>query len=323
MRLKKYTNDDDLIWDAFVHDSVNGTLMQERNFLNYHPAGRFIDCSLLVYDSHDKLSAVIPAAHQRVGEKNIFSSYPGASHGGIVIGQKFKTADALTLIPLLINDCQTKGFKQIDLKPVPRIYHYRFCDELDFALRYHGFFVSSTELATALHLPENGPLKPTTENNTLRNIRKAAKLGVTIAESQDYQSYWDILSANLQERHESHPTHTLVEIKALTNRYPQAIKLFAAFYENEMIGGVLTFLLNTRVVNCFYISHRAKYQHLRPLNLLFHELINWSREKGYKYLDWGISTENKGKYVNQGLFSFKEGFGGRGVLRENYRCELI
>ena len=322
MRLKVYSDSDHSQWDAFVRNSVNGTFMQERNFLNYHPAGRFTDCSLLVYDSHDKLSAVIPAAQQRVGEKTVFSSYPGASHGGIVIGQKFKTADALDLVPMLIEHCRSNGFNQIDIKPVPRIYHYRFCDELDFALRYHGFFVSSTELATTLALQGNNPRKPNTGENARRNIRKAAKLGISIKESQDYQSYWDILSANLQTRHKAHPTHSLEEIIDLTNRYPQTIKLFAAYYDSEMTGGVLTFLLNSRVINCFYISHNPKYQHLRPLNLLFHELINWGKEKGYHYLDWGISTEDKGKYVNQGLFRFKEGFGGRGVLRETYRYDI-
>ena len=322
MRLKKYTEDDHSQWDAFVRNSVNGTFMQERKFLNYHPPGRFTDCSLLIYDSHDKLSAVIPAAQQRVGEKTIFSSYPGASHGGIVIRQKFKTADALALVPLLIEHCQANGFNQIDIKPVPRIYHYRFCDELDFALRYYGFFVSSTELATALFLLDASSQKPGTGKNAQRNIRKAVKLGISIKESNDYKGYWDILSANLKARHNTHPTHTLEEIFELTNRYPQSIKLFAAYYEGKMTAGVLTFLLNSRVINCFYIAHNEKYQHLRPLNLLFYELINWGKEKGYHYLDWGISTEEKGKYVNKGLFRFKEGFGGRGVLRETYRYDF-
>ena len=315
MKLKVYTDDDHSQWDAFVKNSVNGTFMQERNFLKYHPPGRFTDCSLLVYDSHDKLSAVVPAAKQRVGEKTIFSSYPGASHGGIVIGQKFKTTDALTLVPLLIEHCLANGFKHIDIKPVPRIYHKRFCDELDFALRYHGFFISSTELATALSLLDSTDKG----KNTQRNIRKAVKLGISVKESKDYKGYWDILSANLQARHKARPTHTLEEIFDLTDRYPQEIKLFAAYHEKKMIGGVLAFLLNNRVINCFYIAHNSDYQHLRPLNLLFYELINWGRAKGYLYLDWGISTEDKGKYVNQGLFRFKEGFGGRGVLRETYR----
>jgi hypothetical protein len=320
VKLKNYTEEEYSQWDAFVRNSANGTFMQERNFLNYHPAGRFNDCSLLVYDSHDKLLAVIPAAQQRAGEKTVFSSYPGASHGGIVIHRKFKTNNAMTLIPLLIKHCQDNGFKQIEIKLVPRIYHCRNCDELDFALRYYGFYASSTELATALHLLDD--TRSAAGENAQRNIRKAAKLGVYIKESQEFKEYWDILSNNLQARHQAHPTHTLEEIYVLKDRYPQGIKLFAAYYEEKIIGGVLIFLLNNRVINCFYIAHDEKYQQLRPLNLLFYELINWGRKKGYHYLDWGISTENKGKYVNKGLFRFKEGFGGRGVLRETYRYDL-
>jgi lipid II:glycine glycyltransferase (peptidoglycan interpeptide bridge formation enzyme) len=46
--------------------------------------------------------------------------------------------------------------------------------------------------------------------------------------------------------------------------------------------------------------------------------MEWGLKNGFLYLDWGISTEGKGSRVNTGLFQFKEGFGGHGVLRESY-----
>lgn len=89
-----------------------------------------------------------------------------------------------------------------------------------------------------------------------------------------------------------------------------------------MIAGVLVFILNSRVLNCFYICHDEKFQHLRPLNLVFSHLITWGLKEGFNFVDWGISTEKKGKDVNSGLFKFKESFGGRGVLRETYKFTL-
>ena len=309
-------------WDDFVANSRNGTFMQQRTFLNYHPPNRFVDSSLLIYNDAGKLLAVIPAAQKTVNQQKVFSSYPGASHGGIIIGPKFTTAEALELIPLVIQHCRSSNYRAMEMKMVPRIYHHWPSDEIDFALRYHGFSLGTSELATALPLQEIANASETLAQSSQRNIRKAQRLGVTVEESTDYAAFWSILSHNLQQRHHSQPTHTLPEMLDLTNRYPESIKLFASFREAEMVSGVVVFLLNKRVINCFYIASNNQYQQLRSLELVFYKLIDWGMQQGYAYLDWGISTENKGRKINHGLFKFKEKFGGRGVLRETYCLDL-
>lgn len=322
LNIKTYKKSCETEWDDFVASSRNGTFMQQRTFLNYHPPERFIDCSLMIYNSSGKIIAVIPAAQKIEGQKTVFSSYPGASHGGIVVDQKFTTADAMALVPLLTEHCRSNNFKAIEIKMVPRIYHSWPSDEVDFSLRYYGFSIANSELATALPLKEIANASELLVQSSQRNIRKAQKLGVTVKESNDYATFWDILANNLKQRHNAQPTHTLAEIIDLTNRYPQSIKLFASFFEDKMVGGVVAFLLNNRVINCFCIANNDEYQHLRSVELLFYRLINWGMERGYYYLDWGISTENKGLRLNHGLFKFKEKFGGRGVLREMYYFDL-
>lgn len=322
MRVQIYNEELKEQWDDFVLESRNGTFMQQRLFLNYHPSDRFKDCSLMVYDRQHRLTAVIPGAIKYDGEKRVFSSHPGSSHGGIVIDRNFNTDRALALIPLLIDHCRANDFQSVELKMIPRIYHHCPCDEIDFVLRYNGFSLSSSELATALPLL-NPPFDSCSiTESTRRNIRKAEKLGVTIKESNDYQTFWGILTNNLRQRHHTCPTHTVEEMLDLTQRYPPSIRLFAAFFQGVMVSSVVTFLLNSRVINCFYIANNSEYQHLRSLDLLFYTLINWGIEKGYDYLDWGISTEKKGTIVNKGLFQFKEKFSGRGVLRETYSLDL-
>jgi lipid II:glycine glycyltransferase (peptidoglycan interpeptide bridge formation enzyme) len=51
-------------------------------------------------------------------------------------------------------------------------------------------------------------------------------------------------------------------------------------------------------------------------------MMEWGLKNSFLYLDWGISTEKKGSFVNTGLFHFKEGYGGHGVLRECYLYEV-
>ncbi|PLS17554.1 hypothetical protein CVD28_11175 [Bacillus sp. M6-12] len=322
MKLITYSDDLHTIWEDFVQNSRNGTFMQQRTFLNYHPAGKFEDCSTMVYDGQERLIAVIPAAVKNEGDNPVFCSYPGASHGGIIVNHIFDTSDALELIPMLMEHCRSLGFNAIELKMVPRIYHSWNCDEIDFSLRYNGFASTISELATALPLKDISIAEQNMDKKTIRNKNKALSKGVTIHESKDFLSYWEILEKNLKEKHQAQPTHTYTEVLDLIERFPNKIKLFAAFYDGRMIAGVVVFLLNSRVINCFYICHDNEYQHLRPLNLVFFELVKFGMQEGFHYVDWGISTESKGTIVNSGLFRFKEGFGGRGILREAYRLNL-
>ena len=58
---KKFCDSYENIWDEFLNESVNGTFLQSRRFLNYHPKGKFIDCSIMVYDEKNRLCAIVPA----------------------------------------------------------------------------------------------------------------------------------------------------------------------------------------------------------------------------------------------------------------------
>ena len=78
--VQPYTADQEAAWDRFVmQESGNGTFLQTRNFLNYHPAGRFEDASLIVTNEHDAIVAVVPAAVQQRDGK------PGLA-GGVQYG---------------------------------------------------------------------------------------------------------------------------------------------------------------------------------------------------------------------------------------------
>ena len=58
----RFQEEDAAVWDDFLLQTVNGTFLQSRRFLSYHPAGRFVDCSLMIYDKKHHLVAVWPGA---------------------------------------------------------------------------------------------------------------------------------------------------------------------------------------------------------------------------------------------------------------------
>ncbi|OGO76943.1 MAG: hypothetical protein A2Y23_00100 [Clostridiales bacterium GWB2_37_7] len=321
--VKSYSRELENEWEGFVDSSVNGTFMQERKFLGYHPSDKFSDHSLIFIEDK-KIIAVLPAAVVQQEDKRILYSHPGASHGGLIIKSSLSTKKCLKLVSALIEYCAMTGFDYIRLKPVPRIYHSGLSDQLDFALRFSGFEIEYTELATALELKKgkNHFLKHVMSSTALRNYQKALKSGLSVIEDADINDYWAVLEKNLELNHNAKPTHTFKEIKYLKELYPDRIKLFAAYKGSILTAGVLVFLLNERVINCFYIAHDDRYQHMRPLNLVFGYMMEWGGQNSFSYLDWGISTEGKGSRVNTGLFQFKEGFGGHGVLRESYLYDV-
>ena len=51
-------------------------------------------------------------------------------------------------------------------------------------------------------------------------------------------------------------------------------KYFSAYYKNKMIAGILNIKVKDNVSLAFYISHKEKYQDLRPLNLYFILFLN-------------------------------------------------
>jgi lipid II:glycine glycyltransferase (peptidoglycan interpeptide bridge formation enzyme) len=105
----------------------------------------------------------------------------------------------------------------------------------------------------------------------------------------------------------------------LKELFPNKINLFGAYLKNEMIAGVINFVVNDRIVLAFYISHKKQYQELRPINLLFYKIFDWAICNNFKVFDFGIFTVYE--KPNMGLARFKENFGASGVFRDS--LELI
>ena len=62
-----------------------------------------------------------------------------------------------------------------------------------------------------------------------------------------------------------------------------------------------------------------KFQNLRPLNLLFSKIFEWSINNNYKYYDFGLFTDYE--QPNLSLARFKESFGSEGIFRKTMILE--
>ena len=61
---------------------------------------------------------------------------------------------------------------------------------------------------------------------------------------------------------------------------------------------------------------------LLPRAMLFRHLIDQSKEAGYAYFDFGISNEDHGQWLNEGLVQQKSRLGGRGIVYNSYQIKL-
>lgn len=311
-------------WDDFVWNSRNGTLFHTKKFLSYHPEGRFIDESLIFYRKGDIFS-VFPAALMEEKGERILYSHPGASYGGLVINNYAGSKHVFDILDELEKYCKQTGFNKITMRITPWMFSKLPSDEITFALWHKNAIIEKKELECVIplniRLDEDG-LPTILKDNCRRAVLRSKREGVSVRESNDFERYWEILTEDLRERHKAKPTHSVEEIKKLKKLFPDKIRLFASFLDDEMIAGVVIFVCNSRVLQSFYIAQDYKYQKYRPTNVAITDVMKWGQEELYEYLTLGISTEKEGTVINWGLFRFKESFGARGVLREVYSLTL-
>jgi len=320
LTLRKFKASDTAAWEQFVLAANNGTIFHERKFLGYHPADRFIDHSL-ISEKKGRIKALFPAVDVSNNGQRSLVSHQGSSYGGLIVEQDLSFRESYELVELVLAHARQAGFDRIQMTLPPAIYQRRVSNYLDFSLIKHGFSYKKRDVSSMLTIeddPEQNLQLFRASHRTA--VRKALKQGVTVRRSDDWSAFYALLKQNLKIRHNVQPTHTLAELLTLKQLYPERIHLVGAFWEGQMIAGVVNFAVNRDVVLAFYISHQEAYQHLRAVNLLFYEIIKWCHKNQFRYLDFGIFTVDM--EPNFGLGRFKENFGASGVFRDTFELNL-
>ena len=312
--IDRYNNNFSDEWEKIIRHSNNGTLFHTRKFLSYHPKDRFIDHSLIFYKNNKPLS-IFPAVETIESDKKVLVSHPGASMGSFVTPEDLSFSDALQLVNQLNIYIKKQKFSGIRITLPPIIYNKRKTNYIDYSLLRYGYKYEKREVSSILFLEDSieqnvNKFKPSHR----QALRKAQRLGLVIKNSDDFNSFYNILKKNLKNRHNVNPTHTVDELLKLKKLFPKNILLHAAFLDNKMIGGVINFIANSNVILAFYISHDENYQEYRPINLLFYEILKDAINNNFKVFDFGIFTVNE--EPNMGLAKFKENFGSSGIFRD-------
>ena len=314
----QYTNQQAEEWDAFVQRSKNGTFLLERRFMDYHSL-RFKDCSLMLYEDNE-LVGLFPANWDE--EAQIVFSHQGLTYGGLIYTSEASEHSVMEMMQaLLVWYMDYLQARQLIYKPIPYIYSDCASEEDLYALFRAGAHLKSRSVSSVVTMAN--PLKM--RKLRQRGAQKAIDAGLYIERMTDedwstLKVYMEILTEVLWKYHRVKPVHTFEEMQLLMTRFPQHIKLFLVRQETEILAGCIVFITK-HVAHVQYIAANDAGRQYGALDLLFRHLIN-ERFKQIQYIDFGISTENGGLYLNEGLIFQKEGFGGRAVCYDTYEVEL-
>ena len=310
--VKQYTQEKAQEWNEFIEDSRQGTFLFNRSYMDYH-ADRFQDASLMIYRK-GQLYALLPA--NRLGDT--LYSHQGLTYGGLITKKQSTTAEICEVFIKINEYLYHSGVQRVIYKPTPWIYHCYPGEEDLYTLTYicHAQLTSRDISST---IPFDSRIKFSESRRS--GIRKATRAGVTVRESKDLATFWDILDKNLTNKYATHPVHSLEELTLLHSRFPNSIRLFMAYNDKGIaIGGTIIYEM-PRVVHSQYISASPEGKRLGAIDLLFDYILNdvYANHKGF--FDFGKSTEEGGKILNKTLIFQKEGFGGRGVCYDCYEWE--
>jgi hypothetical protein len=306
---KPYRPEDLEIWNRFNQASRNGTFLFDRGYMDYH-ADRFTDASLLI-EKEGQLVAMLPASR----DGDIVVSHGGLTFGGIILADKTGAADVKTIFEQLKDWWIAAGVTKLIYKPVPHIYHRVPSEEDLYALHRLGAKPTRVDVSTTIQQSARLPLA----KGRKHAIGKAKKAGIAVQKSDDYASFWQMLTQNLADRHAVKPTHSLEEMQLLASRFPQ-IQLYLAYLADQPIAGVVVYDY-AQVTHTQYIGLTEIARETGALDALLEHLI--SEAFVHKpYFNFGISTCNRGLSFNEGLAAQKEMFGGRTTILQWLELEL-
>ena len=297
-------------WDAFVRASKNGTFLFQRGFMDYH-SDRFRDHSLMIYDNNDLL-ALLPA-NQIDGE---LVSHGGLTYGGVISNSRMSAARMLGVFGAVKEYAAGEGLKALHYKAVPSIYHEQPADEDLYALFRCGAKLVRADASATIALPRRLAFSSGKKDG----LRKARKARLEVRESRDWEACWDLLMQVLSDRHDAKPVHSLEEIRLLSGRFPENIRLFGAFDGKEMLSALVVFDCGA-TVHVQYIASSDRGRTHGGVDLIVKTLID-EEFTSRRWFDFGISTTDQGRKLNEGLARQKEMFGARTTVYQQYRWEF-
>jgi hypothetical protein len=317
LSVRSFAPGDEQAWEAFCADAYQATFLHSRRFLCYH-GDRFVDRSL-VLERNGNIEALLPAAQHPI-EPDCVVSHPGITYGGLVHDHRLMGQHAVSGLQLAAAHFRGLGYRRFVYKAVPHMYQRVPAQDDLYALFRAGARRVRCDLSSTIDLVNRRAVA----SRRRRGFAKASKAGVSVAATSDHsnlRALWQVLEQNLANKHGTRPVHTLAEITLLIERFPDNILVLVAQLDGRVVAGIVLFV--TPVVwHAQYIASDELGRKTCALDALFEHAIARAAGARARWFDFGISNEQNGQVLNEGLYEFKTEFGGGGMVHEVYELAL-
>ncbi len=315
LNVRPYSANEADAWDEFCKDALQATLLHTRRFLSYH-GDRFADRSLII-EEDGKWAGLFPAALSPADNACVVT-HPGATYGGVLHQGGLRGERMVNALAEIGRYYRAQGCSRLMYKAVPTFYHRAPAQDDLYALFRLGAQRTRCDLSSAIDLQH----RLSVSERRRRSLKKAIKAGVEIVEGiQYFPALWDVLAENLASKHGVKPVHTLAEIMLLAERFPHHIRCVCAHLNEQVVAGVVLFITPTAHHAQYIASSDTGYE-ISALDMVFEHAIEAATREDRRWFDFGISNENQGKVLNDGLYRFKSEFGGGGTVHEFYELDL-
>ena len=275
--------------------------------MEYHQ-DRFDDYSLLIF-KENKLVAVLPANI----EGEILYSHQGLTYGGLVFTKDLKFKSVLIIFKEILLYLNNNNISILNLKCLPSIYNKLPSEEIDYIMFLLEAELTRRDILSVIDNRERIKLS----KDRREGVKRGIKNNLVIKEVDGFEVFWNsILAVNLKEKFNVKPVHSLTEINKLKKKFPKQIRQFNVYKDDKIVAGT-TIFETEQVAHSQYISGNKEKNELGSLDFLHEYLIN-DVFKNKRFFDFGISNENKGKNINEGLLYWKESFGARTITQDFY-----
>jgi len=279
--------------------------------MDYH-ADRFRDASLLVRED-GRLLAQLPA--NRDGET--LWSHQGLTFGGVIAHAELTVRRALGVFDAIVAHARDQGIARLVYKAVPHVYQRIPSDEDLYALFRHDARLIRRDLSAAIRLDERLPYR----KGRRASLKRAKSSDLRVARSRDFEAFMALEEQTLA-RHGAAPTHTGAELALLAGRYPDLIRLHVALgRDDEVLAGIVTYE-TPLVAHVQYIGVTDEGRARGAVDLLVDYAINEATRARRRWFEFGISTTEGGRTLNEGLARNKESYGARAVVYDWYELQL-
>jgi hypothetical protein len=296
IQVQKYLLENVAEWNAFVKQSINGSFLLDRNFMDYHQE-RFEDHSLMIY-LDGQLMCCIPA-HV---EDRIFYSHRGLSYSGLIISATAaKNIDRI--VDALLEYVKGLAFAKAELQ-LPPVSYQSINKEIAAVLEQKGFTPNRMLHNQSVALDQEIQVSP----KKSIGYRNGKFDGLRMEIIKDFRSFWEeVLIPQLAARYHSKPVHSLTEIELLASRFPENIIQYNVYREEELLAGI-TFFIKGKIVKSQYTASSPDGLKTDAVAYIYLEAMEEFKEKGCYLMDYGPVNEKDGS-VNKGLQRFKKQLG--------------